>query len=133
MFARRQLLAGSMLSAFSGDAVGGQNADARSIEEVARAVKDLRTALEGQYAFGDIAAVRQKQIEFFRAQAKFPDFIEVGLDVWFGVHDWHVRHLQPMTLGRDGAGRYTIMLLQTTLILRQDVGPSFISTPYDNR
>jgi len=49
------------------------------------------------------------------------------------VHDWHIKHLQQMVLGRDSSGRYTITLLSTQLVMRTDLVPSFISAPYDNR
>jgi len=36
----------------------------------------------------------------------FPDFIETGLDVWMAAYDWHVKHGQPINVGRDLAGRW---------------------------
>ena len=102
--------------------------------EVVDALKDIRKALEApQGSFVEIASIRQKQVEYLRATNKFPDFIDVGLDVWFSVHDWHIKHLQPITLGRDAGGRYTVTLLATTLVLKTDADRNFISIPYDNR
>jgi hypothetical protein len=40
---------------------------------------------------------------------------------------------QPLVLGRDLNGRYTMMLGFTALVLRQDAASSFIGIPYDNR
>jgi hypothetical protein len=49
------------------------------------------------------------------------------------VHDWHIRYDQPLVLGRTGDGRYTIKLLETTVILRAEAAPGFIGLPFDNR
>ena len=101
--------------------------------EIVDALKEIRKALESPQSFTEIAGVRQKQLEYLKATNKFPDFIDVGPDVWFAVHDWHIKHLQQMVLGRDGNGRYTITLLSTQLVMRPDLVPTFISVPYDNR
>ena len=97
--------------------------------------REIRKALESspQASFAEIAGVRQKQVDYLKATNKFPDFIDVGLDVWFAVHDWHIKHLQQMVLGRDSSGRYTITLLSTQLVMRPDLVSTFISAPYDNR
>jgi len=105
------------------------------VTEIVDALKEIRKALENSQGsvVTEIAGVRQKQIEYLRATNKFPDFIDVGLDVWFGVHDWHIKHLQQMVIGRDGNGRYTITLMSTQLVMRPDLVPTFVSAPYDNR
>jgi hypothetical protein len=103
----------------------------RGGQDIVQALKDLRTAITAPESFVEIQAVRNKQVDFLRAQGKFPDYIDVGVDVWFGVHDWHIRHLQPLTLGRDSSGRYTVTLLTTTLVLRMDADTRFIGVPYD--
>jgi hypothetical protein len=130
---RRSLLgAGTLLGALiaPGDAAAsaaGQNE--RDVHDIADAIKSLRTTIAAEHDTADIAPLRRRQLDF----RKFPDFIEVSSDVWFAVYDWHVRNLQPLTLGRDGNGRYTIMLLFTTIVMRPDAVPDFISAAYDLR
>ena len=129
MLSRRKLLAGAALGgAMTSDA--GQPSE-RNIQDIAQAIKDVRSAIDAQQSFSEIQRVRARQIEFLRAQAKFPDFMEVGVDVWFAVHDWHVRHLQPIALGRDPGGRYTLALMTTTVILRIGADQNFVGVPYD--
>lgn len=117
-------------------AAGGQ-ADCRNserlIEEVARAVQAVRDELAREQSFWELDAVRQQTRTFLRANGKFPDFLEVGSDVWQRVYDWHVRFQQPINLGRTTDGRYTILLLATTLVMRPDMDPGFIGLGYDNR
>ena len=59
--------------------------------------------------------------------------IDAGTDVWFAVHDWHVRWQQPIAIGRDPLNRYTIVLNETAVVLRPDSLPSFLGIPYDNK
>jgi hypothetical protein len=106
----------------------------RQITEIVEALKDIRKAIEAPPgAFVEILPIRQKQMDYLRATNKFPDFMDVGLDVWFAVHDWHVRHLQQPVLGRDANGRHTISVMGTQLVMRPDLVPTFISAPYDSR
>ena len=123
-------LAGALTAATDADA--GQRPDV-DLERVVRAIGELRDALREQRAFGEIGAVRTAQQTFMRTNGKLPDYVEVGMDVWFAVHDWHVRWQLPPAIGRDPAGRYTIRLMETTVILRLDAQPGFVGIPYDNR
>ena len=145
MVHRRAVITGTVLggalSALTAPAEGneaavGQSADRNSerlIEDVARAVQSVRDELAREYSFWEIAAVREQTLAFLRANLKFPDFIEVGSDVWQRVYDWHVRFQQPINLGRTAEGRYTILLLSTTVVMRPDMSPGFIGLGYDNR
>jgi hypothetical protein len=62
-----------------------------------------------------------------------PDFLEVGANPWFALYDWHVRWQQELTVQRDGQGRYTILFMGTTVILRADSQDAFVGMPYDVR
>jgi hypothetical protein len=57
----------------------------------------------------------------------------IEAEVWQQVYDWHIRHLQQPTIGRNADGRYTIMLLATMLVMRVEAQPNFIGIPFDNR
>ena len=109
-------------------------ASERQTMEIIDALKEIRKAIDAPHgAFVEILPIRQKQMDYLRATNKFPDFIDVGLDVWFGVHDWHIKHLQQPVLGRDANGRYMISVMGTQLVMRPELVPSFISAPYDSR
>lgn len=146
MIPRRSLVTGGVLGGVLSALAAGDDANAepaaaaaaadvtdQSVQRVVQAIEDLRNEVRSLRAFTDIAPVRDAQLTFLRASGKFPDYIEVGAAVWFAAHDWHVRWQQPMSLGRDNLGRYTIVLNQTVLIMRTDAVASFISVPYDNR
>jgi len=138
MLARRRMLGTTLFGGLVGSAIpaSGQSNQAsdRQLTEIAEALKDLRKAIEAPLgAFVELLPIRQKQMDYLRSTNKFPDFIDVGLDVWFAVHDWHVKHLQQPVLGRDASGRYTISVMGTQLVMRPDLVPTFISAPYDSR
>ena len=141
MVARRRLLGGGVLGGVLGvlaadraepavDAAAQRQSE--NMTEVTDAIDKLRQELRNERLFTEITAVREAQVRFLAANGKFPDFIEVGTDVWWALHDWHIRWQQPITLGRDAIGRYTILLMQTIVIMRPDMKDS-IGLPYDNK
>jgi len=134
MVDRRQLLKTAMFGGFAarpGTAdAAAQSASERLEREIVDALKGVGKTIETAHSFTEIAEVRLRQIAFLRAEGRFPDFIDVGIDVWMGVYDWHVKHGLPAPLGRDANNRYTITLLATTLVLRPDMVPNLIGTPY---
>ena len=146
MVHRRSMIAGTMVGgalsalgageAVAGEAAGGgqSSQDERlRLEEVVNAVRGVRDEIARQNAFWEITGVRDQLRAFLRANGKFPDFIETGADIWQQVYDWHVRFQQPISLGRTPEGRYTILLLATTVVMRPDMAPGFIGLPFDNR
>jgi hypothetical protein len=69
---------------------------------IVRAIDDLRQALERQASgcspgiCGAVEYVRAQQKTFLRANQKFPDYIDAGIDAWCELYDWHVRNRQPI-------------------------------------
>ena len=108
MIARRHLLGSTLLGGLVDTSTppadeGGQLSE-RHAQDIVDALKSIRSAIEAQGGFAEVGRLRQLQMDHLRSQGKLPDFIDAGSDVWFGVHDWHVKHTQPITLGRDGNG-----------------------------
>ena len=145
MIPRRTLVTGGVLGGVLGALAAEDGASATSAQAASADVNDemvakivlaiggLRSEIQNLTAFNDITPVRDVQKVFLRSNGKFPDYLDVGTDIWFEIHDWHVRWLQPMTLGRDVQGRYTIVLNQTVVVMRPDAASNFIGIPYDNR
>ena len=128
-------LLGALTPAVSPDegvAMGtGQVSDRQVQLDLADAIKGITKVIAQQLSFDEIALVRKSQFDYLRANGKFPDFIDLGTDVWLPIHDWHIRMQQPLVLGRDVNGRYTMMLGFTALVLRQDAVTLLIGIPYD--
>jgi hypothetical protein len=138
MIDRRELLTlggllGGMAAPANGAAVGTGQISDKNVQDLVAALKGISTAITLEQSNSEILGVRRSQVDFLRANSKFPDFIDVAVDVWLSIYDWHVRMQQPLTLGRDVNGRYTMNFNFTTLVLRPDAVPAFIGIPYDNR
>jgi hypothetical protein len=139
MMLRRDLVLGGILGgvgasvATDAAAAAEPQASEQVVEKVATAIGALGNQLRDQYAFNEIAQLRDLQKQYLRTNSRLPDFIDVGVDLWFRVYDWHVRWQQPLNLGRDPQGRMTVLLLSTSIVMRTDQGAMFVSAPYDNR
>lgn len=140
MIDRRELLTlGGLLGGLSvpengeGAAIGAGQMSDRNVSDLVNALKSISTAIALQQSNGQILGIRKSQTDYLRANGKFPDYVDVGIDVWLSMYDWHVRMQQPLVLARDVSGRYTMMFTFTALVLRQDAVPAFIGIPYDNR
>jgi hypothetical protein len=125
-------------------AEAGQAPSDRAADDIARAVVRLREELtqaiaaigsevRRQDSFWEIEPVRAQIKTFLRQAGKYPEYIEVGTDVWHQIYDWYVRYQQPMTVGRTQEGRYTILLYSTQVIMRTELAASYIGQGYDNR
>lgn len=123
----------SAAAAAAGGGGGGQDGDLR----IASAVVELRRSLEQQAQqqtqgpWSGINAVRRQQHDWLKATQKYPDFIEIGVGVWDSIHDWHVRHQQPLSMTRLADGRYAMAFMFTTLILRPDLAAEYVSYPFE--
>jgi hypothetical protein len=110
-----------------------QSSSAEETRRVAHAVDALREELARQETFWEVTEVREALQRYLRVNGKFPDYVEVGADVWQQAYDWHVRYQQPLVLGRTRDARYTVKLMETVVILRPDQPSGFIGAPYDVR
>lgn len=104
--------------------------------EIARRIGDVSDVLRTEYqtsslSHGIIAKLRADMEQFLRANTKFPDFIEVGVGVFIEVYDWHIKHRQQLTVTRQGDGRYSMLFMFTTLILRPEQDRAYVSIPFD--
>jgi hypothetical protein len=144
MISRRSVLGGTTVGGILASLAPAEAAEAdvpaaqveQAMEGVGRAVRELRDSLREdlrrQNSFWEIAPVRNATKSFLRTAGKYPDFLEVGTDIWHQVYDWHVRFQQPLTIGRNAEGRYTLMFMGTMLIMRVEVQPNFVGIPFDN-
>jgi len=134
---RRNLVGGGMLATAAALIGGAEQASAKQADDngaVARAVENLRAALVRTLAVSpELDRIREQQRVFLKSNQKFPDFLEVGVDVWENVYDWHVRHQQPIAATRTGDGRYVMTVMFTTLILRPDQVNGYIGYGFDAR
>jgi hypothetical protein len=135
---RRQLMSGGFMSGVTALAAAGAGVPAAAAPAddnglVAAAVGAFRRAAEEHWSqpWRGIARVRDEQRTFLRSAMKYPEFIEVGVRVWEAVHDWHVTYQRPLTTSRLPDGRYVMTFFHTSLVLRSDLAPDYVSDGYD--
>jgi hypothetical protein len=142
MMERRDIIGGGLAAglaaAFGGDDAAAQTrrdttADVMTEAKVADAIDKLRESFEHQHESAEVSQIRAQQRTFLKANQKFPDYIDIGIDVWERMHDWHVRTRQPVTIVRTNDGRYGMVFGVTTLLLMPQQVGSYISWGYDNR
>lgn len=136
MIARREVLGATGLAGLLGavlpaPAAAAQQSVERAMADVATAIDMFRKNWTNERAFPELAGVREQVRAFVRATGKYPDFVDVGYDVWQGIYDWHIRWQQPIAMARDASGRYVMSVMMTTIVLRHDSTPTYISTGYD--
>ena len=102
-------------------------------QKVADAIDKLRDAIDRRHESAEVAQIRAQQRTFLKANQKFPDYMDVGIDVWERMHDWHVRTSQPLNIIRTNDGRYGMVFGVTTLLLMPQQVGNYISWGYDNR
>jgi hypothetical protein len=125
MVERRDLIGGGLAAGLAA-AFGGADVTAQTRRDTSDATADVKIA-------DAIDKIRAQQRTFLKANQKFPDYMDVGIDVWEHMHDWHVRNRQPLTIVRTNDGRYGMVFGVTTLLLMPQQTGSYISWGYDNR
>ncbi|MEZ5288891.1 MAG: hypothetical protein R2712_29635 [Vicinamibacterales bacterium] len=148
MVTRREVVAAGALGALgagagdaagrAGEAGGAQTAEVEMARQLARIQDEmeglrtlLRQALLGpSLAVGPVADIRRAFGVFLRSNQKFPDYCEIGSDVFTDLYDWHVRQQQPIEVTRVD-NRLAIRFMFTWMVMRPEQDAGFIGFPYD--
>ena len=135
MISRRNLLAsgvgaGALMVPEDVAATSPQSDDARYYTEMISELREIRRAVsvDGTQA---IANIRAAQRTYLKNSGRFPEFVDVGYDVFQSVVDWLVAVRQPVTINRLTDGRYTVALFASTIVLRPDFPDSYVGQGYD--
>jgi hypothetical protein len=132
---RREIFGGGILgltALFGGAAPAA--AQQRDDREIAAAVDRLRGSIEERLdEFAELADIRLAQRTYLKANAKYPEFIEIGVGVWDRMYDWHVRNQVSPIITRRDDGRYTMVFMFTTLVLRSELMDNYVGFGFDGR
>ena len=146
MVSRREIIGGLVGAAVAPKAAMASTAATSSragepqdegAEKIQQAVLPTRAELQmlRQTAYSHqsdaVRALREAMRTHLRSHRRLPGYFEVGWGVWIDVYDWHVGTHQQLAVSRLADGRYTLQLMQSTLVLRPDVEDTYISTPFD--
>jgi hypothetical protein len=141
MISRREVVTAGVLGTLAtGTADAGQgqsdaqlSASVRSLEDKLQELKlTVEQGLRGNSMnYGNVGQVKTVIQKYAKVSGKFPDWCEVGLDVFYDVYDWHVRHQQQIQITRIAEQRLAIQFMFTQLILRWENVETYVGTPYD--
>jgi hypothetical protein len=124
------LVAPPRAEAGAGAAGGGDADTTNAVHGLQNTVQRLFDVANRE-PWAGLERIRRAQHDWLKSQQKYPDFLEVGLNVWDSLHDWHVRYQQPMSITRLDDGRYAMAFMFTTILLRSDLSADWIGHPFD--
>ena len=128
MVSRRQVIAGTLAAGAASLDVRRLSAaptstdaspqDSEKIDEILGHLRGLRGPIPGA---GEVAMIRQARRTYLKTTGKFPEYLDVGIDVWEGLIDWYVATRQLVDVGRLPDGRYFVKFVGTNIVLRAEV------------
>lgn len=142
MISRREVVTAGMLGTLataSPNTVAEIQADVQALKE---GFKNVEDAIEGLKSstdqglrgnsmnFGNVGNLKNAIFKYAKVSGKFPDYCDIGLDVFYDVYDWHIRHNQQIQLARVADQRIMILFMFTQLILRWENDGNYVGTPY---
>lgn len=80
--------------------------------------------------FGNVGTVKNTIQKWAATSGRFPEYLDIGLDVFYDVYDWHIRHNQQIQIARVADQRLMILFMFTQLILRWENQGNYVGTPY---
>lgn len=80
---------------------------------------------------GSIARIRGSMTTHVRSAGKFPDFMEIGMNLFYDVYDWHIRYQQQIQVIRIAEQRFAIQFMFTQLVVRWEMDANYMGVPYD--
>lgn len=105
----------------------------RVLNEIEKELERLNGVVDGtsRVTGGFLGEIRGRFTTHLRAAGRFPEFMEIGIDPFYEVYDWHVRHQQQIQITRIADQRFAIQWMFTQLILRYEQDPKYLGIPFD--
>jgi hypothetical protein len=142
MLNRRDMLAAGLLGSIAPTGEGEtQSTDALAIREALNRIVDsldeikasLDAGLRGNTTtYGSLGVIKGKLETWVRTTGRFPEYWDVGINVFLEIYDWHIRQKQPIQISRIAEQRMAIQWQFTQYVLRWENEPGYIGQqPYD--
>jgi hypothetical protein len=150
MVTRRELVTGGALGAMAtaagltgpeneaASATAQQEVDNAALRRIAQETAQIDRTLNSAFAsntlaYGYIPKLREAYTLYWRTNGKFPEFCDIGTDVFYDIYDWHIRQRLDVPVTRMADGRMAIRFMFTQLIVRVEQSPSHIGIPTDRQ
>src|SRR5262245_35452639 len=127
MFSRRNVITGSILSSVMTAPPASAAQRPATIQEIREALADLRRVTP----LPELVLIRERQRIHLKVNGKLPDYVDVGVQVWEHLYDWHIENRRPLTVARRTDGRVEMLVQMTAAVLHHDIGDAQIGIPYD--
>lgn len=143
MISRREAMGAGLFATLATPAAADATQSRENDAEAVRALKDIKGELESVstaverglvgpgVASGVIGRIRDRFTIHMKAAGKFPDFMEVGLGVFYDLYDWHVRYNQQIQITRLADQRFAIQFMFTQMIVRWEQDTNYLGVPFD--
>ena len=141
MMNRRDMLSAGLLG---GLAPAGEGAVQDQSDVVLRdglrnldsSIDEFRDRLEGSLRgnsmnYGGVAQVKNEVMRYLKASGRFPEYLDIGVALFFDIYDWHVRNQQQIQIARIADQRMAIQFMFTQLVLRWENAEGYIGQAYD--
>lgn len=106
----------------------------RALNQIEQELERLNGVVDGtsRVTSGSyLGEIRARFTTHLRAAGKFPEFMEIGVEPFYEVYDWHVRHQQQIQITRISEQRFAIQWMFTQLIMRYEQDPKHLGIPFD--
>ena len=105
----------------------------RALNQIDQELERLNGVVDGttRVTSGYLGEIRGRFTTHLRAAGKFPEYMEIGIEPFYEVYDWHVRHQQQIQITRIAEQRFAIQWMFTQLILRYEQDPKHLGIPFD--
>jgi hypothetical protein len=135
MLSRREMITAGLAGGLAA-APGGASAlpvEEQEQREVAAQLQAIDRTLNNAFlpSSSIVAKLRSDMEQFLRANGKFPDFIEIGVGVFYDVYDWHIKNRQELLVTVRNDGRYAMQFMFTSLILRSEQDRLYVGVPFN--
>ena len=144
MISRREVVTAGVLGTLSNAAMAapaaadsqGDAAVQAALAQIQKVLSNINSSLDSGLtgpglSGGFIGDIRDKFTIHLRSSGKFPDFMEIGIDPFYDVYDWHVRHAQQIQIVRIAEQRFAIQFMFTQLVVRWEQDRRYLGQPYD--
>jgi hypothetical protein len=143
MVARRKMIAGGLFAGLVGAVMAPSvNADAAAnappaADENTALLQKIYDELQlhrptcGTVPCFSLSVIRRQQHNFLKANARYPEFIDVGLGPWEELYDWQIKYQVPVKIGLRPDGFYSMPFHLTTIVLKPNMQPDYVGPGYD--
>ena len=141
MMNRRDMLAAGLLGGLAPSGEGEvQNQSDMIVREglknIGDSVDEFKTSVEqglrgNSMSYGGVGDVRKEIQRYLKSSGRFPEYLDIGVSIFYDIYDWHVRYQQQIQITRLSDQRMVIQFMFTQLVLRWENAENYIGQAYD--